>query len=68
MSFVSFHEDENKAFSDMGLTNGIPSDEEKPEFGMYFNQLNASKMDCTCTAIRRLPVPHAIRTVLRPIM
>lgn len=45
VSFVSFHEDENKAFSDMGLTNGIPSDEEKPEFGMYFNQLNASKMD-----------------------
>lgn len=45
VSFVSFHEDENKVLSDIGLTNGIPSDEEKPEFGMYFNQLNFSKMD-----------------------
>lgn len=45
LNFVSFHEDEAKVLDGMGLTNGIPSNEEKPEFGMYFNQLNASKMD-----------------------
>ncbi|WP_338154102.1 DUF4012 domain-containing protein [Bifidobacterium dentium] len=45
VSFVSFHEDENKVFSDIGLANGVPSDEERPEFGMYFDQLNFSKMD-----------------------
>ena len=43
--FTSFHDDEGKAFADLGLSKSVPSDEEKPEVGVYFNELNASKMD-----------------------
>ena len=43
--FMSFHEDENQSFKDMGLSKGAPSSEEEPEVGVYLNQQNASKLD-----------------------
>ncbi len=43
--FMSFHEDENQCFKDMGLSKGAPSSEEEPEVGVYLNQQNASKLD-----------------------
>lgn len=41
----SFHDDEAAHFQDAGLSKDTPNNEEKPEVGIYTNQMNPSKLD-----------------------